>query len=227
MKAIFQYPVHLSILLLLTMGLAPRAAWSQCDTVDFDMMCLEGILVSDAVVGCGFDCVFSGDLASCFAACIGSTIPTMTGGCIDCFTAQSSCAQDNCFLTCAFGSTADCEACIMANCQTDFENCAGIVDVDGDGESTICDCDDSDASVYTGAPGTFSGLDNNCDGIISLEEIFCALDLTGDFLVSVADMLVMLGDFGCLIGCDSDLNGDGAVTVSDVLEMLGGFGEGC
>lgn len=103
--------------------------------------------------------------------------------------------------------------------------------MDGDGESIVCDCDDSESSIFPGAPGTASGLDNNCDGIISLEEILCSLnlnlDLNEDLFITVADVLLVLADFGCLVGCGSDVNGDGAVTVSDVLELLGGFGEGC
>ena len=217
-----------SAMLLFTASLLTTdGARAQCDSLDFQFLCEDAALVNDAIFSCGFDCIFAGDLAACFSSCISAGIPTMSTGCLGCFAEQSTCAQDNCFLVCGFGSAEDCEACILANCQTQFEECAGIVDADGDGQDVICDCDDGDASIFPGAPGTFSGLDNNCDGIISLEEILCALDLTGDFLVTVADMLVMLGDFGCLFGCDSDLDGDGAVTVSDVLQMLGGFGEGC
>ena len=39
-------------------------------------------------------------------------------------------------------------------------------DLDGDGFMDACgDCDDSNASVYPGAPEVCDGLDNNCDGI--------------------------------------------------------------
>lgn len=220
-------PPWSAVILSLLALTQPNDGRSQCDSLDFELLCEEGALVNDAIFACGFDCIFAGDLSTCFSGCISAAIPTMSTGCVGCFSEQSTCASDNCFFVCGFGSAADCEACILANCQEQFEDCAGIVDADGDGQDVICDCDDQDASVFPGAPGTFSGLDNNCDGIISLEEILCALDLTGDFLVTVADMLIMLGDFGCQFGCNSDLDGDGAVTVSDVLEMLGGFGEGC
>lgn len=220
-------PRRSAVLLMLTSLFWTEGTRAQCDSLDFQLLCEDGALVNDAIFACGFDCIFAGDLSGCFTSCISAGIPTMSAGCVGCFAEQSTCAQDNCFFVCGFGSAADCESCILANCQSQFEDCAGIVDADGDGQDVICDCDDGDASVFPGAPGTFSGLDNNCDGIISLEEILCALDLTGDFFVTVADMLVILGDFGCLIDCGSDLDGDGAVTVSDVLQMLGGFGEGC
>lgn len=206
-------------------------AHAQCDSLDFNLLCEDGAVVNDAIFACGFDCIFAGDLNACFSNCISAAITTMSTGCVGCFAEQSTCAQDNCFFVCGFGSAADCEACILANCQAQFEACAGIVDMDGDGESVICDCDDSESSVFPGAPATASGLDNNCDGIISLEEILCAinlnLDLNEDLFITVADVLLVLADFGCLAGCGSDVNGDGAVTVSDVLELLGGFGEGC
>lgn len=207
------------------------AVQAQCDSLDFNLLCEDGAMVNDAIFACGFDCIFAGDLNACFSNCISAAITTMSSGCVGCFAEQSTCAQDNCFFVCGFGSAEDCESCILANCQAQFEDCAGIVDTDGDGEDIICDCDDNDSSVFPGAPGTATGLDNNCDGVISLEEILCAinlnLDLNEDLFITVADVLLVLADFGCLIGCGSDVNGDGAVTVSDVLELLGGFGEGC
>jgi len=36
-----------------------------------------------------------------------------------------------------------------------------------------------------------------------------------------------LADFGCLTDCEADVNGDGLVTVADILAMLGGFGSLC
>jgi len=151
----------------------------------------------------------------------------MSTGCVGCFADQSTCVTNSCFLTCAFGSEADCEACVAANCQSGFETCAGIVDLDGDGESTVCDCDDGNAAVFPGAPGTAQGVDNNCDGVLSSEELACLLDLNGDTIITVSDVLILLSEFGCLTGCTADINGDGQVTVADVLSLLGGFGTDC
>ena len=52
-------------------------------------------------------------------------------------------------------------------------------------------------------------------------------DLNGDLLVSVADILEMLGDFGCVENCDADLTGDNAVSVEDLLTLLANFGLEC
>ena len=201
--------------------------FAQCDEADFELLCTDGTAVNDAVFNCGFSCFLANDITSCFASCISEAIPEMSEGCVGCFADQSTCVTNSCFLTCAFGSEADCEACVATNCQSGFESCAGIVDLDLDGESTVCDCDDGDPSVYPGAPATSQGVDNNCDGFLSPEEANCPLDLNGDQLITVGDVLAVLADFGCLTDCEADVNGDGLVTVADILAMLGGFGSLC
>ena len=201
--------------------------FAQCDEADFELLCTDGTAVNDAVFSCGFSCFLASDITSCFAGCISEAVPEMSEGCVGCFADQSTCVTNSCFLTCAFGSEADCEACVAANCQSGFESCAGIVDMDSDGESTVCDCDDGNPSVYPGAPATAQGIDNNCDGVLSPEEADCPLDLNGDQLITVGDVLAVLADFGCLTDCEGDVNGDGQVTVGDILAMLGGFGSLC
>jgi hypothetical protein len=94
---------------------------------------------------------------------------------------------------------------------------------------TTGDCDDTDATVYPGATGTAAGIDNNCNGIIDEEEAApsCPGDLNDDGVISVADLLVILAEFGCVEGCSGDADGDGMVGVSDVLALLSSFGSGC
>ena len=56
----------------------------------------------------------------------------------------------------------------------------------------------------------------------------CPEDLDLDGLVSVGDLLMLLGEFGCTVDCGPpDINGDGLVGVSDVLAMLNVFGTPC
>ncbi len=111
----------------------------------------------------------------------------------------------------------------------------------GDGEVTLqscdfptgyvqnaSDCNDGNALVYEGAEGTGQGLDNNCNGEIEPdEEGGCPGDFNGDGVISVADLLVLLGDFGCTISRTADFDGNGVVCVGDMLGFLGVFGEEC
>ena len=90
------------------------------------------------------------------------------------------------------------------------------------------DCDDSNSSIYPGAPGAGLGVDNNCDGVVSGDEVnACPQDLNNDGSVTVADVLLILGEFGCTNGCAADVDGDGAVSVGDVLNILSVFGQAC
>jgi PKD repeat protein len=157
---------------------------------------------------------------------------------------------------------------------TVFESLDGFADLDGDGygdpnvpidgcdlEGTLPfsfndqDCNDNNANVYFGAPGSGEGIDNNCDGQIIEDEIIvipgcteptatnfnpeanqddgsciipaCLGDLNNDLTVSVADILIMLGSFGCSSSCEDDLNNDDTVGVGDLLALLANFGIDC
>jgi hypothetical protein len=51
-------------------------------------------------------------------------------------------------------------------------------------------------------------------------------DFNGDGLINVHDLLILLGDYGCVAppDCIGDLNGDGEVNFEDILEFLSAFG---
>ena len=117
------------------------------------------------------------------------------------------------------------------------------------------DCNDNEAIIYPGAPGTFDGLDNNCDQIVDGDEIIALegcldplasnynplanvsdesciyIDCPGDFnfdgAITVNDLLLLLSDFGCSDDCYTDLNGDDYVSVADLLSILSIFGTLC
>ena len=101
---------------------------------------------------------------------------------------------------------------------------AGTVTLDGD-------CNDANSTIYPGALGNATGNDNNCNGVIDPDEEEappCPEDANGDGAISVADVLAVLSEFGCVgAECQYDIDGDDAVTVSDVLLVLSAFGADC
>lgn len=204
---------------------------SQCNDYDLMLLCDSATQVDIAVSSAGLDCAFNPDPEGCFAAEATLLLPTMSSGCIDCFAAQANCALNNCATICAFGSSEACDACIYENCQDSFETCAEIVDMDNDGHNNICDCDDFNPLQYPDAPGTNQGIDNNCNGLMEVSEIAeigCPADFSGDGLIGSADLVVMLGFFGCMENCGpQDLDGDGLVGVADLVILLGQIGQAC
>jgi len=60
-----------------------------------------------------------------------------------------------------------------------------------------------------------------------LNQIPCPNDVNNDGSTTVADLLIVLSEFGCPSDCTADVNGDGSVTVADVLLLLSAFGSLC
>lgn len=69
-------------------------------------------------------------------------------------------------------------------------------------------------------------LNFNSTAIIPLDVCQYLGDLNGDGVVDIADLLALLGAFGCTDCQDTDLNGDGVVSVQDVLILLQAWGMG-
>jgi len=218
-------------LMMSTLLLTASISRSQCNDYDLMLLCDSATMVNIATSSAGLDCAFNPDPAGCFITLATPLLPTMSAGCIDCFSQQANCVLDNCATICAFGSTEACDACVYENCQPAFEACAGIVDMDNDTHNNICDCDDNNPLQYPGAPGTNQGIDNNCNDLMEVSEIAeigCPADLSGDGLVGAADLVIFLGQFGCMTDCgDTDLDGDGLVGVSDLVVLLGQIGLFC
>jgi hypothetical protein len=88
----------------------------------------------------------------------------------------------------------------------------------GDG-STCSGCTDPEAENYDPSATVDDG---SCEFPND-----CPEDLNNDGQISVADILLLLSDFGCSSECDADLNDDGATNVNDILQILAAFGQEC
>lgn len=110
----------------------------------------------------------------------------------------------------------------------DFGTSMLSCDVPAGWVSNSDDCDDSNPSVYPGAPGTQEGLDNDCNGIVEGEEVFvCNGDFNNDNVINIGDLLIMLSNFGCNGDCVSDMNGDNVVNTADQVMFLALYGTSC
>ena len=88
------------------------------------------------------------------------------------------------------------------------------------GEPDVPGCTDSTACNYD---STATLNDGSCE----YESCACPNDVNGDGSITVADLLIVLSEFGCTSDCTADVDGDGAVTVADVLLILSAFGSLC
>ena len=106
----------------------------------------------------------------------------------------------------------------MALAETDGNNVLGLMVVEGATfdltNLEVFGCTDEAASNYD-AEATYD--DGTCES--------CGLgDGDCDGVVAVADLLEMLGMFGCTVNCGwVDLDGDGAVGASDIITWLALF----
>jgi len=115
----------------------------------------------------------------------------------------------------------------------EYTSCSGCTDAaacnydatatidDGSCESASCaGCTDAEACNYDAS----STID---DGSCEFTSCDCPEDINGDGVISVADILELLGQFGCTSGCAVDLNDDDATNVQDILILLAAFGTSC
>ena len=154
--------------------------------------------------------------------------------------------------SCDFSSCSGCTDAMACNYNPnateddgscEFDSCVGCTDASAcnyDPSATIDDgsCLQLDAcGVCGGDSSTCSGCTDpeadNYDPSATVDDGSCSFgpacpeDLNNDGLISVADILELLADFGCTANCDADLNGDGATNVNDILQILAAFGGQC
>ena len=202
-------------------------AQGNCTSLDLEYICQNTEYVQSVSAECGLACLNEGE--ECLEACMLEQLD-LTTPCIGCFGEQVICVVQNCYLACAFGTEEACAECALANCEASFNSCAGIVDADNDTWTNLCDCNDTNPLVFPGADGTNQGFDNDCNGLLSMDELTtCQADMNADQIIGTADLLIFLGTFDCSEGCidEADFNNDGVVGASDLLIFLSEFGLYC
>ena len=95
------------------------------------------------------------------------------------------------------------EPCVSAGSDYQSDTCSGYTDVEA--------CNYDEAALMD-------------DGSCEYESCSCPEDINGNGIISVADILLLLGEFGCTEDCDVDLSDDDATNVQDILLLLAGFG---
>ena len=225
---IFFRSAFLSAVFLWVCGMGHSGlAQGGCTSIDLDYICQNTEFVQGIASTCGLDCLSEGE--ECLTACMAAQVD-LTSPCIECFGEQVTCIVTNCYFACAFGTEEACAECALANCEAGFNECAGIVDNDNDTWTNLCDCNDSNSTIFPGAEGTGSGYDNDCNGLMSPSELTdCNADLNADNIIGTADLLIFLGAFGCSENCydAADFNSDSVVGASDLLILLSEFGLFC
>lgn len=91
----------------------------------------------------------------------------------------------------------------------------------------------TDQDIVVDASGTYSLVTGDANGCLSqpveveAEVIRIAGDFNLDGAVNSADLLFLIGEFGCMDNCSTDLDEDGSVTSGDFLLFLSVFGSFC
>ena len=152
---------------------------------------------------CNYDCNGCTDAMACnydpFATeDDGSCEYTSCVGCTD-----SSACNYNPAATMDDGSCLQLDACGV--CGGDGSTCSGCTDPEAENYDPSATVDDGSCAYPNDCPE----------------------DLNNDGQISVADILLLLSDFGCSSDCDADLNDDGATNVNDILQILAAFGQEC
>ena len=124
---------------------------------------------------------------------------------------------------------------------TNFCVTAGTNDTPGCMDSTACNYNPN-ATIDDGSCDYISCLVFGCmdssacnydplaeydDGSCEYESCAGTGDINGDGGITVADVLLVLSEFGWLSSCTADVDGDTYVNVADILMLLAAFGTAC
>ena len=105
----------------------PEPSAGACDNAadEEELADIEDTL-DDVVGDCALGCLLSSDKTTCGAECV-SDNTNLSDGCAHCFGAIIECTAANCSLPCGINAAGEsCASCREENCNSAFEQCAGI-----------------------------------------------------------------------------------------------------
>ena len=200
--------------------------WVEGGSSNYDLtMTLNGLCTSDDIDvpgctdagACNYNPNATVDDGSCdFASCAGCTDASACNYNPNAVEDDGSCEYDSCLgctdpSACNYDQTAtqDDGSCLANDecgvCGGDNSSCSGCTDPEADNYDANAIVDDGSCEFGPACPE----------------------DLNNDGQVTVADILELLADFGCISECSGDLNADGATNVNDILQILAAFGGPC
>ena len=198
-------------------------ALAACDDGSCEYLTCSGCTDDNA---CNYDIIASIDDGSClqFDGC-GNCGGMAIAGCTDSgacnYVLEASCDDGSCDFTSCSGCT-DINACNFDFIATlDDGSCLYLDECSVCGGNGLAGCVDMAACNYD---DTASCDDASCEYVTCF---VCYGDFDGDMMVTINDLTIMLGDFGCSENCTADMDGNDAVGVSDLGEFLGVFGAVC
>jgi hypothetical protein len=143
---------------------------------------------------------------------------------------STSCAGCTDSASCNYDSSATIEdgSCENTSCA----GCTNSAACNYDSTATIDDgsCDFLSCVVFGCMDATACNFDSTADyddGSCEYTSCACTGDINGDGVITVADVLLVLSEFGCLSSCTADVDGDTYVNVADILLLLAAFGTAC
>ena len=96
-------PVAVAFIILTLFSFPAAGQGGNCNEADLDYLSENLDFVQSLVASCGSDCLQQPDSEACLQECLQSQTP-LSVSCIECFNEQMSCAVQNCFFPCGFGS---------------------------------------------------------------------------------------------------------------------------
>jgi len=204
------------------------------------------------ISACNYNPIAACDDGTCeFSTCAGCTDTSACNYDVEALIDDGSCLMfddcGNCGGSGISGCTdpGACNYILQAACDDgscDYDSCAGCTDVSACNFDFIATLDNGSCLYFDecGVCGgnsiagctdvlacNFNELAICDDSLCEYASCACLGDFNDDSLVSIIDLTMLLGDFGCDQNCTTDLSGDDKITVVDITLFLGYFGVDC